>query len=76
MGWIYKDSAIHGYDLFGRIDPLPPKHGHPWAHKSFNLTTIRERMGDRPGYWCRSPDEIEKVYKQGLYGDGNTTDKH
>lgn len=78
IGWYYKDSRMNNYHLWpetnGEQMALPREIGHPFSHKS-DFTMVKNRLGDRPGYWARTPEDVPKVFKQGQLGDGNTTDR-
>jgi len=64
--YYYKDSKMNGYEVFPTVGN--PRLGNPWTHKN-DYTT--DWFAPRPGYWARSQDDVEKVFKQGQLGDGN-----
>jgi hypothetical protein len=57
LGCVVKESAVHGWELF----PLAAqKQGGPFHHKrDYSM------MGERPGYWVRSEDEIPAALARG-----------
>jgi hypothetical protein len=67
LAWYYKDSRMRGYEVFPLGDG-PARHGNQFSHKHDYTTSM---FTPRPGYWARSQEEVEKVFKQGQMGDGN-----
>lgn len=69
LGWHYKDSRIKGYPVWTDIEKIPAQHGNPFHHK-LDFTIQKQWIGDRPGYWARTAEEAEEVYKKGQLGEG------
>jgi len=68
VAWHYKDSKMRGYEVFTDIWSKNARHGNPFSHKMDYTTNW---FPQRPGYWARSGEEVEQVFKQGQMGDGN-----
>jgi len=72
LGWYYKDSKMNGYEVFPAIWEQPARHGNQFTHK---LDFTGDFFAPRPGYWARSEADVERVFKQGQLGDGNSQRK-